>query len=541
MTTFLDRLRADPGRLATIALFILLAAIALTTFQSYGISNDEEVQQIYGELLLRFYVSGFADDSAFHFRNLYLYGGLFDLIAAAGGPHIALPTYEWRHLLSAIVGLIGMWGVWRLTRLLSSSLWGCVAVLLLATTGAWWGPLFNETKDISFAAAMIWVTYYSVCIAPELPRPSTRHVIGLGVALGCALGLRIVAVYAGLELVLLIAVAAIDPDGGVGSTFRRLKISILRLMLAGILALVIMAVAWPWSVFSPTNILKAIETFSRFPIDLRTRLDGVIMKAADAPRWYLPTYLAVRLNELTLAGLVLGGIAALIPAIRQKIDRSRALLLLPVILAVAVPLAHAVIAEPALYNGLRHYTFLLPPIAVLAALGLRAAHDAITQRMGNAPAWTFAALCGLVWSYHAAMLAVLHPYETVAYNSLAGGVRGAVGKYEFDYHGSSIREAAIRLEQLLAEEARKGKGDPRLGPPYQIAVCAETIQGDEYLPPTFRFTANWRAADFFITPIQDGCENTLSGKKLITIERLGTIIGLVKDRRAITRGLDPAS
>ena len=44
------------------------------------------------------------------------------------------------------------------------------ALLLLAATGAWWGPLFNETKDISFAAAMIWVTYYAARIAPQLPR-----------------------------------------------------------------------------------------------------------------------------------------------------------------------------------------------------------------------------------------------------------------------------------------------------------------------------------------------------------------------------------
>ncbi len=535
MTSPLDRLRANPGRSISIAVFAVLTAIALLTFRKYGISNDEEVQQTYGELLIRYYASGFSDDNAFHYRNLYLYGGLFDLIAAAIGQHLTMPTYEWRHLLSAIVGLVGMWGTWRLTRLLSSDGWGCVAVLLLAVTGAWWGPLFNETKDISFATAMIWVTYYAARIAPQLPRPRMRHVIGLGAALGCALGLRIVAVYAGLELAILIIVAAIDTKGGWQAVADRLASTIWRLLPAGAVALAIMAVSWPWSMFKPLNVLVAIETFSRFPINMPTRLDGVVMKAADVPRWYLPIYLLVRIPELTLFGTASGCIAGLMCTARRNFDRLHALRLLPVVLAVAVPLGHAILAKPVLYNGLRHYMFLLPPIAVLGAIGLRAALRMVDHRLGKTAAAAFAALCAAIWMWHASVMVRLHPYEAVAYNSFAGGVSGAVGKYEFDYHGNSIREAAIRLSQIVTEEEEEGRRDPRFGPPYRVAVCAEQIQADEYLSSMFRVTTNWLTADFFIAPIQDGCENALKGNVIVSIERMGTLIGLVKDRRMITR------
>lgn len=535
MKLVLARLRANPGRSASIVVFAVLTAIALATFRSYGISNDEEVQQTYGELLIRFYASGFSDDNAFHYRNLYLYGGLFDLIAAAIGQHLSMPTYEWRHLLSAVVGLVGMWGTWRLTRLLSNEAWACVAVLLLAATGAWWGPLFNETKDISFAAAMIWVTYYAARIAPQLPRPRLRHVVGLGAALGCALGLRIVAVYAGLELAILIVVAAIDTRGGWSAALDRLGATVWRLLPAGAVALAIMAVSWPWSVFAPLNVLVAIETFSRFPINMPTRLDGVVMKAADVPRWYLPVYLGVRLTELTLFGLVAGGFAGLLGTARKSFDRLHALRLLPVVLAVAVPLGHAILAKPVLYNGIRHYMFLLPPIAVLAAVGLRAAYHALDRRVGRGWARAFAVAGAGVWLWHASVLVRLHPYETVAYNLFAGGVSGAVGKYEFDYHGNSIREAAIRLSEIVSEEEENGHRDPRLAPPYRVAVCAEQIQADEYLSSMFRVTSNWLSADFFISPVQDGCERTLKGSTIVTIERMGTVIGLVKDRRHLTR------
>jgi hypothetical protein len=528
--------RTKPGRSASIAVFAILTIVALVTYRSYGISNDEEVQQTYGELLLRFYASGFTDDNAFHYRNLYLYGGLFDLVAAGIGQHLAMPTYEWRHLLSAIVGLIGMWGTWRLTRLLSSDAWGCFAVVLLAATGSWWGPLFNETKDISFAAAMIWVTYYSARIAPQLPNPRLRHVIGLGAALGCALGLRIVAVYAGLELAVLVIVAAIAANEGPLAILKRLGLSVLRLLPAGGVALAIMAVAWPWSVFAPLNVLVAIDTFSRFPINMLTRLDGVVMKAANVPRWYLPIYLLVRLPELTQVGIVIGAAAGAIRSARRSVEGLHALRLLPVILAVAVPLGHAILTKPVLYNGIRHYMFLLPPITVLATVGLRAAYLLITDRAGKRAGYAFAGVCGAAWLYHAIVLVILHPYETVAYNAFAGGVSGAVDKYEFDYHGNSIREAAIRLSQVVAEEEENGHRDPRFGPPYRVAVCAELLQADEYLSSTFRVTTNWLNADFFISPIQDGCENVLVGNPIIKIERMGATIGVVKDRRYLTRG-----
>jgi len=535
LSSLVARMRAKPGRTASVAVFAVIGVLLLLTFPHYGISNDEEVQQTYGELLIRFYASGFSDDNAFHYRNLYLYGGLFDLIAAAIGPHLSMATYEWRHLLTAMFGMAGMWGTWRLARLLSSDGWACATVLLLAATGAWWGTLCNHTKDVSFAAAMIWVTYYAARIAPHLPRPRLRHVIGLGIAMGCAVGLRIVAVYGVIEITILLIVAAMDTREGLSGFAKRLGGSVVHLLPAAAAGFAIMAFAWPWSVFAPGNILLAIDTFRRFPIHLWTRLDGVVMAAADVPRWYLPTYVAVRLPELALFGLACGGLCAVFATARRRFERLHSLRLLPVLLAVIVPLGHAVSSDPVLYNGLRHYMFLLPPLAVLATLGLRAAYHCVAGRLGVRSGQAFLAACAALWLVHVSTLVRLHPYESVAYNSFAGGVSGAAGRYEFDYWGNSIRAASLRLARMIATEEASGTPRPGFGPPYRVAVCAEQIQADEYLPATFRMTTNWMAADFFISPIQDGCEKALDGTVIIDIKRMGTTIGLVKDRRAITR------
>ena len=68
------------------------------------------MQQQYGELIVAYYASGFADQSVFHFKTLYLYGGLFDVLAVGLQNILPLDAYAVRHLLS---GLIGVGGICR--------------------------------------------------------------------------------------------------------------------------------------------------------------------------------------------------------------------------------------------------------------------------------------------------------------------------------------------------------------------------------------------------------------------------------------------
>ena len=69
--------RAEGGarHLAFLVFALLLLYVALA-WDQHGISNDEEVQHRYGELILDYYTSGLTDRSVFTYKNLYLYGGL---------------------------------------------------------------------------------------------------------------------------------------------------------------------------------------------------------------------------------------------------------------------------------------------------------------------------------------------------------------------------------------------------------------------------------------------------------------------------------
>ena len=85
-----------------LALFVLVSA----TFREYAVSNDEGLQHHYGELIVAYDTSGFTDKSAFHFANLFLYGGLFDVIAVPLAHILPFDLYDVRHVMCAFEALV---------------------------------------------------------------------------------------------------------------------------------------------------------------------------------------------------------------------------------------------------------------------------------------------------------------------------------------------------------------------------------------------------------------------------------------------------
>ena len=60
-------------------MLVAVAVIAAATFRDYGLGWDDYTHSEYGDLLLAFYGSGFSDQRALSFVNLYKYGGGFDM------------------------------------------------------------------------------------------------------------------------------------------------------------------------------------------------------------------------------------------------------------------------------------------------------------------------------------------------------------------------------------------------------------------------------------------------------------------------------
>ena len=152
----------------------------LLLYRDYAISNDEEVQHRYGEMILAYYASGFTDTQLFHFRNLYLYGGLFDIVAVLLGRVLPFDVYVIRHVLCALIGIGGIAAAWATARLIAGPRAALFAAMALAFCGPWFGSMFNHTKDIPFAAAAIGATYFLIRAARALPQPRLADILGFG-------------------------------------------------------------------------------------------------------------------------------------------------------------------------------------------------------------------------------------------------------------------------------------------------------------------------------------------------------------------------
>ena len=432
---------------AAAVLFAMLVVLVAFTFRDYAISNDEEVQQQYGELIVAYYASGFADQSVFHFKNLYLYGGLFDVLAVGLQTILPLDAYAVRHLLSGLIGVGGIAAAWAAARATGGARAGLFAALALATCGVWYGAMFDHTKDIPFAAATTGALYFLIRVGRELPRPRWQPVLLFGVLCGCALGMRVLGVfvvcYAGLVV---IACSLIRPPGSWLAFAGR---SAFALAPALVIAYVIMIGAWPWTGLAPFNPLRAIAAFDNFQYPIDTILAGHVYRMADVPRLYVPAYVGIKLSLPLIVGACLSLFLGALPrhaarAIGEGRRRETAF----VALAALLPLICCVLIHGPGFTGMRHYLFTVPPIAVLAGLGFDGALRRLqaSHRVAAAAGLAVVLFC---FGWDATILYRLHPDEYLFYNPIVGGLEGASRRYATDYWVNIMPEAVGDLEHFL--------------------------------------------------------------------------------------------
>jgi hypothetical protein len=535
--------RFDPFDVATITLLAAIAAVALWTFRDYAVSNDEAVQHHYGELILNYYASGFKDQSVFHFDNLYLYGGLFDIVAVSLSHLIPIDPYDLRHILCALIGVAGIGATAATARSVAGPRAGLIAAIALGVCGAWYGTMFNHTKDIPFAAAMMGATLFLIRMARHLPSPRLRDIAAFGVLAGAALGMRVLGLILVAYVVIAIVVYLPAPGDGHSQIRTRWRLAaepLLRVLPAFVLAYLIMVFAWPWAALAPLNPLRGFVAFSEFHYGIRTFFAGQTYNMADVPRLYIPVYMLIRLPLLTLCGAIVAMLSVLPPLRSSSAPLQRRDIAFLSITAI-FPLACQVIGHGPAFTGLRHFLFVIPSLAVLAGIGLDKALTLLAAR-GRVLAATGVAFGSVCFLWNAATLVRLHPDEYLFYNAAIGGLEGASRRYDLDYWFNSMPEAIDKLEAYL-----------RHSPPaesnwqsqvYSVAVCGERLSFEKTVKlPQLRydFMPTWEQSDFFIAPTQMNCDNDLDGKVVATVERLGVVIATIKDRRAQTRPLSAAA
>jgi hypothetical protein len=518
-------------------LSVLLVALALLlavlTFRDYGVTWDEDAHNWYGNFVLDYYLSLFTDRTALHWRDLYNYGAIFDTLAAALNRVSPIGVYETRHLLNALIGILGVVGCGKLGRVLGGARAGLIAAVLLVLTPNYYGQMFNNPKDIPFAVGVVWATYYMVRIVPLLPQPPSSILIKLGVAVGMTMGVRIGGLLLLGELSLLLALdslwrmiaarRALLLIKSAWTTFWRVFLPVL------LIAYPVMLLFWPWGQTDPIeNPLRALAFFSHQTFPFPTLFAGRFVPASDLPWTYLPTYIAVALPELILVLLLCAPVVAVAVVFGKecRIGREQALSHFILGFGIVFPVAFAISIKAVLFDGMRHFIFVLPLIAVVAALVGEQAWARLARFRYRWPIYGALAIYGLA---HLSVMVMLHPNQYIYYNAFVGGVEGAQRKFKLDYWANSYAEAVQGLEGYLITAYGLDFEDRE----FTVGVCGPPISADYYFPANFRYTRQRAQADFFIAFTKDNCDRALPGRSVYRVERMGALLSVVLDRREI--------
>ncbi|QQO12875.1 glycosyltransferase family 39 protein [Bradyrhizobium diazoefficiens] len=510
---------------------LVLAAVAVIaglTFRDYGLGWDDYTHAEYADLLLRMYGSGFRDTAALSFANLYMYGGGFDMVAALLHKVIPLELFETRRLVGAVVGVIGLAVTWRLGRRVGGPLAGLAALLLLALCPIFYGHMFMNPKDAPFAVAMIILMLGLVRLAEEYPNPSPRTILIVGLGAGLSLGCRVLG-----GLALLYALLGFLPllleelrTEGLREAVRRFAHVVYVLLPGLVFGYLVMGLIWPWSIMEPGNPFEALTYFSHFfEKPWKEMFDGAIVSVPDMPWSYLPTLFALQLPEVMLV-LMIGAVVgtfALLP--RRGVPARRKTILLMLTLAATLPLAIAMVKRPALYNGIRHFVFVIPPMAVLGGIALAWTMERLRAAHRTWQPVVLATFCfGLALSL--AEMIRLHPYQYTHFNHIAGTVRGADDRFMLDYWGLALKQASDGLREQLVERQEV----PPAGRKWKVAVCGPQRPAQVALGPDFTIGWDSNAADFAMTLGEFYCKG-LTAPVMVEIKRDDVVFARVYDIR----------
>ncbi len=447
MRVFLRRL--DTAGWGSLLLGLCYLALCTAGAIQTGVSWDEAEHRIYGELSIDFYRTLGEERAATTYWTNY-YGALHALVGAAA--ERLLPFEPWpvaRHFASVAFSLVGFVYCVRLARLLAGPWAGFLAALLLATTPRWTGDAMFNPIDIPTAGMHTAALFYLARIAGSFERARTRDWLALGLATGLTLAVRAIGIlilpYAGLALLAWALTAPRPRLAELRAHGRRLCVGFA--LACGVASVVTFAL-WPRLIVEPvTALLDTLVRTGSYPWPGDVLFQGRYHSGHALPSTYLAVWFAISTPLATLVGLALA-----LVFVREWLTRERGVLIRVgvVLFAALFPPLYATLKHAVIYDGIRHFLFVLPPLAALAAAGWVASLRCARRWRG----WTAAPLAAgllvltaepLVW------YARSHPFEYTYFNPLAGGLAQASHGYETDYWGLSLRSAAEELARTRLE------------------------------------------------------------------------------------------
>ncbi len=432
-------------------LLVISLILGLATFHDYGLTWDEPLFYAYGNALGYAYTP--SNWFSGHFDLNQSYGPSADDHKNRGPAYLLLarePVYliekfntaapdAW-HLVNFVTFLLGVYFLYRICERFVRPWAAFAAAALFASQPLLWGHGFINPKDMPFLVFLTGSVWLGLRMVDHLansdeqsPWQLALHTVLPAVFLGIATSNRVLGPLAGLLVVVYFLARRPSRRGALG------------ILIYGLLSVLIMIATWPYLWESPVRFVQVFQFMSDNPTVLPVLFGGQVYRAYDLPRRYLPFYLLFTLTEFVWPLFVTGLLAAYLSFKRDFRKLVAAILMLAWF---TIPLAYAIIGTPPMYDGMRHFLFMIPPAFVFAGI----AFDFIFERIRHV--WVNILLAAVMLLPGVVGIARLHPYEYAYYNTFIGGTGGAFRTYETDYWLTCYKAAVEEFNQVTTQPVK---------------------------------------------------------------------------------------
>lgn len=444
---------------------LLLIAFNIITglliYKDFGLTWDEP------------YFYGYGDALGYAYSPTEWFSGHFDLYNSYGpsaedhktrGPAYLLLARSFAHGLEALGSdyasawhlvnflffQLGIYFLYRISKRWMSSSAAFFASVFFSSQPLLWGHAFINPKDppfLTFFLASICLGFEMVDAISQDSKDKTKKMFLAAFVLGIATSIRILAPLAGILVFIYFIVSMAGKNTpSAWWTF----------IYYGIIAILVMIATWPylWEALFK-NFLSVFVLMSDNPTTLAVLFGGKVYSASDLPRRYLPTIMAITLTEPTWPLFGFGFLLGYWKLFKNRApDFKKQITSLSLVFSYfLILLAYVLIRKPAMYDGMRHFFFILPPIFIFTGFAFEFLIDMLSALFSSST-WLRAALGFLFIVPGINGIIKLHPYEYAYYNAFVGGTGGAFRNYETDYWLTCYKEAVKEINELATQPTR---------------------------------------------------------------------------------------
>jgi hypothetical protein len=402
--------------------------------------------------------------------NLLYYNGsyaaiLYDLNKAK--------TYEGYHLVNLLFGsILFIFCYELLLAVYKNPYLAVLGPLFLFFTPRFLGAIPANPKDIPFA--LFYFVGLSFIFFSRKWDEKWRILV-VGACIGIATALRFV----GLSLLPIYFLYHIIPPILSTKRFdvRKMFNLVIESFLIFLIAFLVLLVNMPYIGADPFNhfleFMNLSKTYSSWNENII--LLGKAYSPSDRPQSYLFIWLLLTTPVSILALIIV--------SFFRNVGSLKFLLLI----SIGLQLILYFILHPVIYNGLRHYLFLLPQLVILACLSFV---DLIRNTKYKNVTIIMVAINIVFVAYSYIRL---HPYENIYFNALAGGTKGVVGKMELDYWGATDKEGLAWLKNYLQQNVPSNQWKR-----VNVFACSKSVSLEYYLPEVINVNETPSQADYIV-------------------------------------------